>query len=200
MGENEQGGMLRNVVVLGLIALIASVVVALMFGLKTKMVEHVDEATPPSVILNLLEPDEFIFDQHHGDSVLIHLPENTHWWDSSQTALHFDTTSLKGPSWVRSVSKSHQVPAGSKRVKFEVEVKGHAAYNVSPYITVRNSSGKDIIHDGFGAQGQLNDDHYTIVSKTWNLPDDAKDFYFSLETRENSVVEYKNATFTFYNH
>ena len=200
MGENEQSGMLRNVVVLGLIALIAGVVMALVIGLKTEMVDHVDEATPPSVILNMLEPDEFTFDQHHGDSVLIPVPANTHWWNNSQTVLHFDTTSLKGPSWVRSVSKAHQVPAGSKRVKFEVEVKGHTSHNVSPYITVRNKSGKDAIHDGISTQGQLSDDHYTFVSKTWNLADDAKDFYFTLETREDSVVEYKNATFTFYNH
>lgn len=37
MGENEQGGMLRNVVVLGLIALIAAVVTALVIGLNHKL-------------------------------------------------------------------------------------------------------------------------------------------------------------------
>lgn len=37
MGENEQGGMLRVVVVVGLVALIAAVVTALVITLKDKM-------------------------------------------------------------------------------------------------------------------------------------------------------------------
>lgn len=37
MGENEQGGMLRVVVVVGLVALIAAVVTALVITLKNKM-------------------------------------------------------------------------------------------------------------------------------------------------------------------
>lgn len=43
MGEHEQGGMLRNVVVLGLIALIAAMVISLTLTLKTKMTKHVDQ-------------------------------------------------------------------------------------------------------------------------------------------------------------
>lgn len=37
MGENEQGGMLRNVIVLGLVALIAAVATALVIGLKSNL-------------------------------------------------------------------------------------------------------------------------------------------------------------------
>lgn len=37
MGENEQGGMLRNVVILGLIALISAVVIGVVVGLNHKM-------------------------------------------------------------------------------------------------------------------------------------------------------------------
>lgn len=37
MGENEQGGMLRTVIVVGLVSLIAAVAIALVVGLKTDM-------------------------------------------------------------------------------------------------------------------------------------------------------------------
>lgn len=39
MGENEQGGMLRTVVVIGLVALIAAVVIGVVVGLKNNMVK-----------------------------------------------------------------------------------------------------------------------------------------------------------------
>lgn len=45
MGEHEQGGMLRNVVVLGLIALIASVVTLLVVNLTTHMKTTTHQAT-----------------------------------------------------------------------------------------------------------------------------------------------------------
>lgn len=45
MGENEQGGMLRVVVVVGLVALIAAVVTALVITLKNKMKATSTEAT-----------------------------------------------------------------------------------------------------------------------------------------------------------
>ena len=45
MGENEQGGMLRTVVVIGLVALIASVVIAGVVVSKANMNKHVTDTT-----------------------------------------------------------------------------------------------------------------------------------------------------------
>ena len=45
MGENEQGGMLRVVVVVGLVALIAAVVIVAVMSLKTKMGTTTQNAT-----------------------------------------------------------------------------------------------------------------------------------------------------------
>lgn len=45
MGENEQGGMLRTVIVLGLIALIAAVVIGGVVGLKSDMNKHINNTT-----------------------------------------------------------------------------------------------------------------------------------------------------------
>ena len=45
MGENEQGGMLRVVVVVGLVALIAAVVIAAVILLKNKMSDTSASAT-----------------------------------------------------------------------------------------------------------------------------------------------------------
>lgn len=44
MGENEQGGMLRVVVVVGLVALIAAAVIAIVMGLKDKMKGYSEKA------------------------------------------------------------------------------------------------------------------------------------------------------------
>lgn len=44
MGENEQGGMLRTVVVVGLVALIAAVITLGVIGLKSNMIKNTDNA------------------------------------------------------------------------------------------------------------------------------------------------------------
>lgn len=44
MGENEQGGMLRTVVVVGLVALIAAVITLGVIGLKSNMTKNTDNA------------------------------------------------------------------------------------------------------------------------------------------------------------
>ena len=44
MGENEQGGMLRTVVVVGLVALIAAVIIGSVVGLKASMNKNTDSA------------------------------------------------------------------------------------------------------------------------------------------------------------
>lgn len=44
MGENEQGGMLRTVVVIGLVALIAAVITLGIIGLKSNMTKNTDNA------------------------------------------------------------------------------------------------------------------------------------------------------------
>lgn len=48
MGEHEQGGMLRNVVVLGLIALISSIAIFLVIGLKANMFNSVKDTSQKS--------------------------------------------------------------------------------------------------------------------------------------------------------
>ena len=56
MGENEQGGMLRTIIVLGLVALIAGVVTAGIISLKdTNRREALTAATTPTNILDELE-------------------------------------------------------------------------------------------------------------------------------------------------
>lgn len=200
MGENEQGGMLRNVVILGLIALIASVVTALVLNLRTKMVDHVDEATPPTVILNLLEPEDFQFNQHDVKNNFSSLPKSVYHWDNNQTVLHFDTTTLTGPIWARAYSKKYKIPDGSKRLKFEIEAKGHTTQYITDWITVYDSKNVNTLHQSAAATRDLSDDKYITVSKIIDLPEDSKTMDFTLEAREGTVVEYKNATLTFYNH
>lgn len=200
MGENEQGGMLRNVVILGLIALIASVITALVLNLRTKMVDHVDEATPPTVILNLLEPEDFQFNMHDVKNNYSSLPKSVYHWGDNQTILHFDTTTLTGPIWARAQSKRYRIPDGSKRLKFEIDVKGHTTQYVTDWVTVYNSKNEQILHRNAASTRDLSDDKYTTVSKIIDLPEDSKTMNFTLEAREGTVVEYKNATLTFYNH
>lgn len=200
MGENEQGGMLRNVVILGLIALIASVITALVLNLRTKMVDHVDEATPPTVILNLLEPEDFQFNMHDVKNNFSSLPKSAYHWDNNQTVLHFDTTTLTGPIWARAYSKKYKIPDGSKRLKFEIDVKGHTTQYVTDWVTVYNSKNEQILHRNAASTRDLSDDKYTTVSKIIDLPEDSKTMNFTLEAREGTVVEYENATLTFYNH
>ena len=58
MGENEQGGMLRVVTVVGLIAIIS---MALIFGvtqLKASFWRNTEAAVPPTAIIATLRPDQ----------------------------------------------------------------------------------------------------------------------------------------------
>lgn len=200
MGENEQGGMLRNVVVLGLIALIASVIMALVLSLRNKMVDHVDEATPPTVILNLLEPEDFQIRQHHGNGPRTALPKNACYWDNDGTVLHFNTTTLPNPTWAYALSKRYDIPDGSKRLKFEIKVKGHTSQSITDWITLYDLNNKIISSKDIVSTSDLSDDKYKTFSNTIELPENAKGIIFSLEAREDTVVEYKNATLTYYNH
>lgn len=62
MGENEQGGMLRTVIVIGLIALIAAVITMGVVGLKASMNKNtataVELTTSPDYGKNILAPAE----------------------------------------------------------------------------------------------------------------------------------------------
>ena len=62
MGENEQGGMLRTVVVIGLVALIAAVITMGVVGLKASMNKNtataVELTTSPDYGKNILAPAE----------------------------------------------------------------------------------------------------------------------------------------------
>ena len=62
MGENEQGGMLRTVVVAGLVALIAAVIIGGVVGMKASMTKNtaaaVELTTNPDYGKNLLAPAE----------------------------------------------------------------------------------------------------------------------------------------------
>lgn len=201
MGEHEQGGMLRNVVVLGLIALIASVIMALVLSLRNKMVDHVDEATPPTIITNLLEPEDFHLQIHDANNNKRPVPKEAYYWDKDQTSLHWNTTMLPNKSWAQGLLKRFDVPAGTKRLKLEVTLKGHTSTYVNTWVGGDDADGNRVLHDYMPIDlNRLNDDTYESFSKTFTVDPTMKNFQLSLETREGAVLEYKNANVTFYNH
>ena len=59
MGENEQGGMLRTVVVVGLVALIAAVIIGGVVGMKASMTKNTDVAVS-TASMNQVSDSEFM--------------------------------------------------------------------------------------------------------------------------------------------
>ena len=201
MGENEQGGMLRSVIVLGLIALIAAVVTALVIGLKSTAKDHVDDVIPPTVTTSLLAVDDFTIRSHdEPGNYSTNVPKSVYSWGDSSTSLHLDTRGQPDKSWVFAESKQFKIPEGSKRMKVSVTAKGSGSFYANAWVHIHAADGRDAGSDAFTAvDANSSKDVFQTHTRMVSLKDTARTFNVNLESRENMIVDYKDVSVTFYN-
>ena len=208
MGENEQGGMLRTVVVIGIIAMVALIITLGVVGLKDNMKKNIESGIPPALVINALEPDQMksymtTFDGKDWSTVkrtdmepgVITIKDNMN--------VVLDTRNVSGNKWALVESPMYTVPNGAKRAKLSVTVKGGGPQYVHPWLHFYDKDGHEIKTSTAGSfyidaiSNQTLDDFKTIT-KVGNVPDNAVKMDVSMETREKMLVEYKDVTAAVY--
>ena len=212
MGENEQGGMLRTVVVVGLVALIAAVITMGVVGMKASMSKNIDNGIPPMLVVNVLEPEQMktrmsSFDGKDWNSLkytdrvepgVITIKRNMN--------VVLDTRNVSDNKWALVESPKYEVPTGAKRVKLSVTVKGGGPQYVHSWVHFYDKDGHTIQASTAGTagsfyvnaiEGKTLDDFKTITN-VGKVPANAVKMDVSLESREKMLVEYKDVTATVY--
>lgn len=155
MGENEQGGMLRTVVVVGLVALIAAVVMIGVVGMKASMNKNTNKAADTAA-QNVIVDSSFKSPVTNSDGKL-----NNWYQDRYPSGQWVVGGEFKGEPYLKHVptagetrsdilSAMVKIPEGIKYVSYGIWVKGKGAIQLS---------GGDINTDG----GRL----YMGSSYTW---------------------------------
>lgn len=208
MGEKEQSGMLRTVIVLGIIALITGVVIYTVLKLKDSMNENIDSGIPPVLVINALEPDQMTsymntFDGKDWSSIqrtdiepgVITIKDNMN--------VVLDTRNVSANKWALVRSPMYAVPDDAKRVKLSITVKGGGPKYVHTWLKFYDKDGHNIQSSTAGsfyidAINNKTLDDFTTMTKVGQVPDNAVKMCVSMETREKMLVEYKDATATVY--
>ena len=197
MGENEQGGMLRTVVVIGIIAMVALIITLGVVGLKDNMKKNIDEAIPATMRLSLLNESDFRFTTHDGnDKPGPSLGENVVTWTSD--SVHLNTTSLPASTWVVGYSPSGKIPLGTKRVKFSVTIKGSGTQYVHPRLHINTTAGNENYYLETVSRSNVVS-NYTTFSQIFDVPNGSGSFTATIESREGMNVWFKEMNVTLYN-
>ena len=148
MGENEQGGMLRTVVVVGLVAMVALIITLGVVGLKNNMTKNTDNAVA-TASMNQVSDSEFMnpflvngpsnngnswyqmFDVHNG--VSWHVAGK---YRNSNYIVH---TPAANETRSDLVSPRQEIPQNSKVVSYGAWVKGTGALQISGFKDMNDS-------------------------------------------------------------
>lgn len=189
MGENEQGGMLRTVTVLGLVALIAAVVLVSIGGLKALAKQNMDAAIPPTMMLSTVDKSSITPSSDDGHSAFT-AKSKFEWVGDS---IHIVTPSSATPQYAQYNTELKLVPAGAKRLKVTMDTDQTGPNYAHPWIRYYD-----------GNKNQLFDTTYNyfmpveLKSKTFTVKPEAKYWRVDFESREGMDVYYKDFTMTFY--
>lgn len=207
MGENEQGGMLRTVVVVGLIVIISMALIFSISKLKTNLWKNTEAGVPPTAVIAALQPDQLTLSKTiYGESKNFvpnsPLEPNTVKTDDNMD-VSIDTTHMKGRGWALVDSPHYALSDSVKRVKYEVELKGGGENTAHPSVYFYDANG-NLMQDGLyfmetpeiGSGKTLT--NFKTYTKTFTVPDGAKSFTVSLHAAENMQVTYRNATATLF--
>lgn len=186
MGENEQGGMLRTVVVVGIVAMVALIITLGVVGLKGSMLKNTNEAAVPSRIID--STSQFILED----------PTHEKYVSINNNKIVFDTRTASDNIWVRYESAPEMIPNGSKKVKLSVT--GMASTDslyVHPWMKYLDKSGKQIGATGVQYVNIPTTGKTNTVSVVADIPNGAYSYQVSFQSRQASYVEYESATVTF---
>lgn len=147
MGENEQGGMLRNVVVIGIIAMIALIITLGVVGLKSNMTKNTDIAVG-TASMNRTGDSEFMNPfSTTGPST------NGNSWYQPTAAFNYGSWHVAGkyrnsnyvvhvPAANESrsdlLSPRQEIPQNSKVISYGAWVKGNGAIQISGFNDIRD--------------------------------------------------------------
>lgn len=212
MGENEQGGMLRTVVVMGIIAMVALIITLGVVGLKANMRKNIDNGIPPMLVINALEPEQMktrmsSFDGKDWNAIkytdvvepgVITIKRNMN--------VVLDTRNVSDNKWALVESPEYEVPTGAKRVKLSVTVKGGGPRYAYSRVHFYDKDGHYIKESTAGTAGSFYIDAITnktlddfkTITKVGKVPANAVKMDVSMESREKMLVEYKDVTATVY--
>lgn len=196
MGENEQGGMLRNVVILGLISLIAAVAVALVVGLKGNMKNTAQDAMPADMIFTGADGTT----DYNASSANVLAYDKAYTKAMPDGTIVFDTppSSSPTPYWAHYNSEWRSIPKNTTKLKYTVTATvSNGSQYVNAWLQYLNDKGAEV--------GASKPNYVTIpvdgnehtVSKEFTIPKDAVKYRISLQSRENSHVVYKSAIVKF---
>lgn len=207
MGENEQGGMLRVVTVVGLIAIISMTLIFGITKLKTNLWKNTEAGVPPTAVIAALQPDQLtlsktIYNGPNNSMSNAPLEPNTVKTDDNMD-VSIDTTHMKGQGWALVDSPHYALSDGVKRLKYAVELKGggkNAAHPTLYFYDANDNLMQDTVYfmetPEIGSGKTLT--NFKTYAKTFTVPDGAKTFTVSLHAAENMQVTYRNATVTLF--
>lgn len=201
MGENEQGGMLRTVVVVGIIAMVAIIIILGVVGLKSIAKDRMNDALPPTVSTSLLSADDFTFKSHdEPGNYSTNISKSVYSWGNDSNVLHLNTQGFPTKTWVFAESKRFKVPEGSKRMKVSVTARGSGPLYANAWVHLYAVDGSVAGGDAFTAvDATSSKDVFKTNTRIITLKDTAYEFKINLESRENMVIDYKDVSITFYN-
>ena len=189
MGENEQGGMLRTVVVLGLVALIAAVVLVSIGSLKAMVKKNMDVAIPANMMLSTVDKSS-ITPSSADPYGAFNAKSKFEWIGDS---MHIVTPASATRQYAQYNTELKPVPEGAKRLKVTIDISQTGPNYSHPWIRYFD-----------GNKNQLFDTTYNYYmpaeqkSKIFTIKPEAKYYRVDFESREGMDVYYKDFTMTFY--
>lgn len=147
MGENEQGGMLRNVVVIGIIAMVALIITLGVVGLKNNMTKNTDIAVG-TASLNKTGDSEFT-----NPILAVGSSANDNSWYQPTADFNYGSWHVAGkyrnsnyvvhsPAANESrsdlLSPRQEIPQNSKVVSYGAWVKGNGAIQISGFNNIND--------------------------------------------------------------
>ena len=193
MGENEQGGMLRNVVVMGLIVIMISAVFGLLLTLKTHTHDSTAQAVNQPIATRSIQ-------ETANQNKVVSGPNN--FGQNTVTVLdsgdvHIQTPgaiNANQPSYAVWQSPEFTVPADATKFTLSVTAKGTAKQYANSWLSFEDVNGRGIssssVVSAITWNEVVSDFHTRSISQ--NIPKGAVKYRLSMEARENSDVTYRD--------
>lgn len=200
MGENEQGGMLRVVTVVGLIAIIAMALIYGVTSLKTNLKSNTEAGIPPIMTVSALELGQFDVYKNVVDGPTHVALEDGVVTYGDNMDVNIDTTKMVGQGYAMIESPHYTLPSDATRVKYSVDLKGSGSTYVHPWVGFFDKNGKQMpwLSENY-INVPLSATTFTAASKNITIPKGATAIMVSMQSREDMHVTYRNVKLYVYN-
>lgn len=195
MGENEQGGMLRNVVVMGLIVIMISAIFGVLLTLKTHAHDSTAQVVNPPILTQSIQAtanqNSLISGQNHfGQNTVTVL-------DSGD--VHIQTPGANQPTYAVWKSPALTVPADATTFTLSATAKGTAKQYANAWLSFEDVNGRGISSSSYVTAIASNEvvSDFRTRSISQNIPKGAVKYRLSMEARENSDVTYRDVSVKF---